>query len=222
MISTQLIEAGVDIDFPRVFRAMGPLDSIVQAAGRCNREGKLTDATGKSMLGEVVVFRPADAGLPMGIYADATSLTEAYISDPDMLGLDPELFERYFSELYQYAETDRGIQQLRQDFAFRSVARDAKVISDDTVSVVVPYRRSIKAIARIRKSEWLDYKKLRKLQRYMVNMRYGQGTMFQQLVAEGRIQPILPEANIFVLDDHCYDIQRGVVFQGLTPEELIL
>ena len=55
MVATSLIEAGVDISFPEVWRASAGLDSIAQAAGRCNREGELLPA-----LGRVVVFTPVE------------------------------------------------------------------------------------------------------------------------------------------------------------------
>ncbi len=69
LVSTQLVEAGVDIDFPVLFRAIGPLDSIVQAAGRCNREGRLRR-------GDTYVFIPdIDPIVPPGSYKTATELT---------------------------------------------------------------------------------------------------------------------------------------------------
>ena len=76
VVSTQLVEAGVDVDFPLVLRALAPLDSIVQAAGRADREGKLTAALGKPG-GKVVVFLPEDHKLPPNEYKEAAGITEA-------------------------------------------------------------------------------------------------------------------------------------------------
>ncbi|HSW40291.1 MAG TPA: CRISPR-associated helicase Cas3', partial [Acidobacteriota bacterium] len=60
--STQLIEAGVDFDFPCVFRALAPLEGIIQAAGRCNREGNMPAR------GKVYIFQPEDGGMPDKTY----------------------------------------------------------------------------------------------------------------------------------------------------------
>src|SRR5438093_9766020 len=72
LISTQLIEAGVDVDFPVAYRAFGPLDSIIQTAGRCNREGRSPEPQ------PVIVFRPVDGGTPRGAYKTATAKTEEF------------------------------------------------------------------------------------------------------------------------------------------------
>lgn len=74
LVSTQLIEAGVDVDFPVVWRALGPLDSIIQSAGRCNREGHSPEPR------PVHVFRPADGGVPRGPYEIAMKRTEAFLA----------------------------------------------------------------------------------------------------------------------------------------------
>ena len=62
MVATQCIEAGVDLDFDCVFRALAPLEAIIQEAGRCNRNGRLQDG------GRVVVFVPDEEG---ELYPDA-------------------------------------------------------------------------------------------------------------------------------------------------------
>ncbi|MFY9645057.1 MAG: CRISPR-associated helicase Cas3', partial [Terriglobales bacterium] len=106
VVSTQLIEAGVDVDFPTVWRALGPLDSIVQVAGRCNREGR-------SAAGQMYVFRPVDHKLPPGVYqsaSDQAELTLALLGQSEhataRLATDPQLFADYFQSLYQVINTD--------------------------------------------------------------------------------------------------------------------
>jgi CRISPR-associated endonuclease/helicase Cas3 len=158
VISTQLIEAGVDVDFPVIWRALGPLDSILQAAGRCNREGRLQDAHGNPMLGEVIIFRPTEASLPRGIYSVATGVTETLLAhaDTETLATDPTLFEQYFSQLYQYVPMDYtkagecSIQEDRENLRFREVVRKARVIADDTRPVIVPYGAGKEHIEEIR------------------------------------------------------------------------
>ncbi len=228
VISTQLIEAGVDIDFPVVFRALGPLDSIVQSAGRCNREGLLVDENGKLQLGEVIVFNPQDSGLPPGIYSTATNITPAYL-DNTRLATDPGLFKEYFTELYQITPTDyqrkgsHTIQHERAEFNFRKVDAMARLIKDDSIAVVVPYGKAIDIIARIRKGQSFDRYDIRSLQRYMVNLRKGFHSDYDKL--KSALTPLIPERlEIPVLNKAFYDIKthRGVVVENLPPEEFVI
>ncbi|MBA2376292.1 MAG: CRISPR-associated helicase Cas3' [Rubrobacter sp.] len=133
LVATQVVEAGVDLDFPVVFRAMGPLDRIVQAAGRCNREGKMENP------GRVVVFRPEDGGMPPGEYESGTMEAAIMLENGANLH-DPEVFREYFVRLYQDVDTDgKGIQKLRKEFDFPEVARRYRLISEQSVPVIVRY-----------------------------------------------------------------------------------
>lgn len=232
VVSTQLIEAGVDIDFPVVFRAMGPLDSIVQAAGRCNREGQLRDEHGNLILGDVIVFHPelpdCSTGLPPGLYDKATKITPSYLGDVERLATDASLFADYFNELFQITPTDRArrgekpIQEHRANFNFRTVAERAKVIDEPTIAVIVPYGRAIKLVDRIGTARRVDRGVLRRLQRYMVNLRIGKHTLYQQLEDAGRLTNLLPDLELKVIDADCYDLQRGIVFKERSPEDFIV
>jgi CRISPR-associated endonuclease/helicase Cas3 len=221
VVSTQLIEAGVDVDFPVVYRALAPLDSIVQAAGRCNREGKLTR-------GEVFLFHPEQNTLPKGFYSTATNITAMLLQQitEQQLAADHEIFARYFTQLYQYAETDaKQIQQLRREFKFRSTSKEAKVIEDNTRAVIVHYGKSSDFIEDIRTrpvfKEQARFTKtdLRRLQRYFVNLYQHQ---FDHLQALGQIQPLLPNLELFVLSEGFYDDHFGIVIEERPTEDFIL
>ena len=146
VMATQLIEAGVDVDFPRVYRALGPLEAIVQAAGRCNREGRLTEAAGTPVPGVVTVFRPADFKLPPGDYRVRTELAGTYLREHSDLHA-PGTFTPYFRELFLHVQTDQPvtldsghratIAQLQDDMEFETVARQFQMIEDNTVPVIV-------------------------------------------------------------------------------------
>ena len=133
LVSTQCIEAGVDVDFPAVWRALGPYDSIVQAAGRCNRNGRLEPEDA-----QVHVFRTEDEKLPPGVYQTATNQTELLrrmnAADPN----DPESFERYFRLLYQLTVPDEcEIQRERQQLHFEQVNGLFNLIESFSVPIIV-------------------------------------------------------------------------------------
>ena len=87
LVSTQVIECGVDVDFPRVLRAIGPLDRIVQAAGRCNREGLREK-------GEVIIFLPAQGKIPHGEYQSMVAQTQILLQDANLDFHNPEIYRR--------------------------------------------------------------------------------------------------------------------------------
>jgi len=176
VISTQLVEAGVDVDFPFVLRAATGIDSVAQAAGRCNREGKLPGR------GEVTVFDP-ECGLPPGHFrrtADVGSLTARTF--PDLLS--PEAIRHYFTQLYSFEGAD-GLdkkQILRRieenagalSFPFREIAEDFHLIENDMESLIVPWHDGPDDNTRdlIRELRHTDFpaSTARKLQRYTIQV----------------------------------------------------
>lgn len=136
LVSTQLIEAGVDVDFPVVFRAMAPAESLVQSAGRSNREGALGVRGGR-----VVVFDPSQGQLPGGIYRRATDLTRDLFANRGRDLSDPNALAEYYVQLYSGVQVggDRSVrvEDARRVWDFQAVRENFQMIDDDTVSVVV-------------------------------------------------------------------------------------
>jgi CRISPR-associated endonuclease/helicase Cas3 len=176
VISTQLVEAGVDVDFPIVLRAATGIDSVAQAAGRCNREGKLPDR------GEVTVFDP-ECGLPPGRFrrtADVGALTARAF--PDLLS--PEAIRHYFTQLYSFEGADgldqkQILRQLEENagallFPFREIAQDFRLIENDMESLIIPWHDGSDDDTRdlIRELRHADFpaSMARKLQRYTIQV----------------------------------------------------
>jgi CRISPR-associated endonuclease/helicase Cas3 len=137
LVATQCVEAGVDLDFPAVFRAMGPLDAIAQAAGRCNRNGRLE-------AGALRVFVPEDAGYPPGVYKQAADVAAVLLNRPEGISIDnPAIFEQYFRLLYSIAELeDRPLREAIQTRHFPDVRKHYRIIEQDSVNVLVLYDRA--------------------------------------------------------------------------------
>lgn len=145
LISTQCVEAGVDLDFPLVYRALAPLEAIAQAAGRCNREGKLNE---QGRLGKVVVFEPNDEKelrrcYPTHAYYQAAEVTRTMLALHGELNInDPALFRDYYKRLYDLSNPANQNQALNEAITaldFPEVAKHYRLIDQNTIQVLVPW-----------------------------------------------------------------------------------
>ena len=220
VISTQLVEAGVDVDFPVVYRALAGLDSIAQAAGRCNREGKLER-------GEVVVF-VAPKPAPPGLLRKGEDACKSTLHGIEGNPLDRPLFARYFERLYHVCDLDEhdiaGLLKVDGKTLacnFRTAAEAFKLIQDeDSALIIVRYRGPDGAddsvdkwLSTLRKDgpqRWL----MRKLQRYTVNIHQRDAA---KLLRQGDIEEAMPGLYVQT-SDWLYDERIGLLPEG-TPTE---
>lgn len=212
VVSTQLVEAGVDIDFPVVYRALAGLDSIAQAAGRCNREGRLD---GK---GRVVVFVPPEKP-PLGHLRKGA---EACISTLHGQAHDPlvrGLFAHYFKEFYHSVDLDQHgiVNKLKVApralaVQFRAAADAFRLIDDaDSATVVVRYgahQAQIESLLNLLATEGPQRWLMRKLQRYTITIPQRQAA---QMLAQGDLSLPMPGLYVLANTDNLYSNILGLV-----------
>jgi len=144
LIATQCIEAGVDVDFPVVYRAYAPLEAIIQATGRCNREGR-------QETGQVHVFQPLiennEKEFPDFGYAQAAQVTKMLYRRHGRNKMDidnPDFITAYYQELYgiNRPEAMKRTQSLLEYVtagSFPDIAKEYRLIKQDAINVLVPY-----------------------------------------------------------------------------------
>jgi CRISPR-associated endonuclease/helicase Cas3 len=224
VISTSLIEAGVDLDFPVVYRAMAGLDSIAQAAGRCNREGKMMDA-----LGQVFVFEEENPPKMPWLKRCITRAGETLRTMPNSDPQDLEVMRRYFELLYDVQDLDnKQILQLLNPklhkelhFPFKEAAQLFRFIEDESVGVIVA--KEIEARELIQELRYTEYPRstLRRLQQYSVAVRSKDLAI---LVNSGAVEmiheeyPVLCNENAYA-DDVGLSVNLG---KNWAVENLIL
>ena len=224
VISTALVEAGVDLDFPEVWRAVAGLDSIVQAAGRCNREGK------SDLLGQVHVFEPEeDFPPPPELQQNAEialDILRAHAEDP----LSPEAVRAYFQRLYWDRDADldsRGIMRRiketgnRLDFPFADIAHDFRLIEEVTRPLIIgagEYRLDDRARNLLEYGEYAG-PIARAVQRYTVSV---SPRVRNELVRVGAAHVVRPEdfADQFVVLDNARLYDEAAGFSAENPEDL--
>lgn len=143
LVASQCIEAGVDLDFPIIYRALAPLESIIQAAGRCNRNGDSAD-------GEVIVFLPAEERLyPPGAYYQRAALCVKTLASRHPIDcFDLKHIEEYYEILYSNGEGDKEkMKKALEDRDFQKVQEAYKLIESRGVQVIVSWKDEAKLFA---------------------------------------------------------------------------
>ena len=213
LVSTQVVEAGVDISFPLVMRDVGPLDAIIQAAGRCNRERE-------SKQGRVVIFKLKDGGCPPPPYETGRDIALDLLKR----GIDlhaPDAAQQYFEALYSDFPPDKyDIQQMRRRFDFEDVADAYRLIGDDTIPVVVDHGDGFaileNALDTISALGYMPLRVRRALQPYTVNV---QKYLHEEAESRGLVQEVAPD--VWRWEATRYDATYGIQLDDLTPKELV-
>lgn len=215
VVSTQLVEAGVDLDFPVVFRAMAGMDALIQSAGRCNREGRLGLDGGR-----LVIF-DAPTKPPVGQLRTAADFARAQLEgDPQLIErlFDPETFPRFYESL-SFIEDRKGIQQLRRQLAFERVAEKFQLIDDGWQRpIIVPFgERPGALLSEVEGTD--DPRHLRRLSRqlqpYTVQIARR---LADTWLAAGVLRDV--EGLFLTLSpayQHLYDPEMGLIAKGEIP-----
>jgi len=219
VISTQLIEAGVDIDFPAVYRAIAGIDSIAQAAGRCNREGKRRE-------GEVWVFRP-EQGVPDGWFLRMANLGEKILREQDD-PLSPQAIKQFFGLRFdlEKEELDKhriirrfeeSSKQLR--FPFRKIAEEFKFIEEIAVPIVIACRDDgCREVVRAVEYSEAPGAFARKLQKYTVSIMPWEMAAYEKA---GTIRKVADFFNVLE-DEQIYDENLGILPIGSVDSRVFV
>lgn len=217
LVATQLIEAGVDISFPVVYRALAGLETLAQAAGRCNRELDGEQA------GEFHIFR-APSQPPSNSLRRGLAVALKYLHTPGFeLNLNaPALFSKYFSEVLdpnKIATDSRDIARYEKEMDFPTVEDKFRMIDESGQAVLAPYG-DWKQLLKPLRNAGPTRENMRKLQRYFVQL-YDREV--EQLRSQGLIEPLYPRAvRAWAVRDgaeYVYNPEFGFGWQGRAYPE---
>lgn len=207
VVSTSLIEAGVDVDFPIVYREIAGLDNIIQAGGRCNREGKASVDESKVVIFDIAEKTrvPSYIKLPMEI---TKMIAKSNIEDIS----STLAIETYFQKLHYFKGSSldkENIIEMSDDgtFPFKEIAEKFKIIKESSISVFIPTDEKSKKIENQLRQGLRSKALLRAAGMYSVGVYEKQ---YEQLLATGKVEAIDASLSI-LLDINSYDRNKGLV-----------
>lgn len=216
VVSTQLVEAGVDVSFPEVIREVAGLDSITQAAGRCNREGE------RDELAPVHIFNPVE-GLARVFNGPACHTASVQRTNKDPFS--PEAITQYFKLHYWLQKDVLDKKHIMEDLGdndgqwyFRKAAKKFRLIDSIMVPVIIPYAAQAEEL--VRSLQYAEHPGaiLRELQQYTVQIYEHQ---FSALDAIGAIE-LVADTYAVLCRMEFYDDQFGLTVPGKSkPEDFL-
>lgn len=221
VVSTQLIEAGVDVDFPVVYRAIAGIDSIVQSAGRCNREGNLKR-------GSVFVFKPCSEYSKVRGYLERTAKVAEIILREHKDPISIDAIDCYFKMLYEFEGKDaldkKGILDYFEErgasleFDFQTAAREFRLIESNTYPIIIPYNEEAERLINAARFSKYPLSLARRLQQFTVSIYEYE---YKALCRNSAVEII--NDSFIVLDDieRNYDSNTGLILPKDTFGEAI-
>jgi len=210
--STQLIEAGVDFDFPCVFREIAPLESIIQSAGRCNRENSLGG------YGKVFLFRLLDAGMPDKQYRTAAGFTLDMIMEKPESLYEHSLYHEYYKQLVSlFIDGDaRKINRSRENFDFKTVSDSYRIIDKATKGLFIyNYNdESRKIVNEIQRKQYLSRADLRNMQAYTVQV-------YENFIYKNKDSVVETPHGVLIWYGG-YDEDRGITVDALRSDQFVV
>ena len=191
VLSTSLVEAGVDLDFRTVYRQLAGVDSIIQAAGRCNREGKRSLDESNTY-----IFQLQEREFMPG-QRQQMQVTEGLLIDKNALD-DLESIQKYFEELFylrrESLDKKKILEMFQSQFEFAHAAKEFKMIENNTVTILIPIEERGREIAEQFRMGMVNQALMREASQYCVNV-YAQKA--EELCKAGMISAISAELEDF-------------------------
>lgn len=209
LVSTSLVEAGVDLDFQSVYRELAGVDSMIQAAGRCNREGRRN--VEKS---QVFIFRFEEKEIVLGQKQQIDVAKSLIVDDGELA--DMETITKYFEMLYHIKGDSLDKKKILDEFTnknakynFAKVGKEFKLIEQNTKTVFIKCEDAAKEILQELQNKGFTRAGMRKASRYCITV-YDK--TFEKMYGAGMIRPVSEDIEDFyeLVDDGRYTEEMGL------------
>ena len=198
VISTSLVEAGVDLDFARVYRQIAGLDSMIQAAGRCNREGK------RKLSDSMVYIFDLEESYPVQSQRQQMDVSKGILQDYANIA-DLKAITDYFTRLYHYRGTSLDKKKIMDEFQkmecnFAKVAKEFRLIEENTRMIFINREPEADELLQELRIKGVTRERMRKAGQYCIQVydsEKSENSFFDKLNGAGMLKPISEEMQDF-------------------------